>query len=486
MKKYLSNFQKIIFIGAILIFTLSMLPILYLSFYAAPSGDDYGYSILTHAAWLETGSLWAVIKAGFVTVRKFYVGWNGDWFTTFLFSLMPEIFKPGIVWVGIFVITAFFIWGNFFFAKEMLNHQLGMAGKYGITLTCILLFLDYQLIPSTAIGMYWYVGAMHYMMPHAAVLVAIALAFRYNRTGKWMNIWWSVAAAIAVGGSSYFSSLLLFMVYAVLLCITVPKKKRNLWLLLPFFCCLTGFVIQCISPGNKVRAGESFGLSGELVVQTILESLRRSIVELIYYAKERVLIYVALLLFAAIGWGALRSAGKAVVTVRYPVLFTVFMYGCYSGMYAPEIYAGVDVSLGPATIEYFTFLLTAGATILYWEAWILQHGKSKNEKKEIAVWSVALIVVGLISLVNHSWISNLTDVRIYKYVASGQAADFKEQIRMQREVLLDDSIQEAYIVPANSDQGPLMHMPVTNDENAFTNQVLAGFYGKTKVLVIED
>lgn len=486
MKKYLSNFQKIIFIGAILIFILSMVPILYLSFYAAPSGDDYGYSILTHAAWLETGSLWAVIKAGFVTVRKFYVGWNGDWFTTFLFSLMPEIFKPGIVWVGIFAITAFFIWGNFFFAKEMLKNQLGMTGKYWIVLACIWLFLDYQLIPSTAIGMYWYVGAMHYMMPHAAVLVAIALAFRYNRTGKLANVWWAVAVAIAVGGSSYFSSLLLFMVYAVMMCITVPKKKKNVLLLLPFICCLAGFVIQCASPGNKVRAGENFGLSGELIVQTILESLRRSIVELVNYANERVLIYAGLLLLAIIGWIALQSAEKAVVPVRYPLLFTIFMYGCYSGMYAPEIYAGVDVSLGPATIEYFTFLLTAGATILYWEAWILQYVRYKNAKREIIVWSAALAVVLLICLVNHSWFSNLTDVRIYKYVASGQAADFKEQIRMQREVLLDDSIQEAYIVPANSDQGPLMHMPVTNDENAFTNQVLAGFYGKTKVLVIED
>lgn len=155
-------------------------------------------------------------------------------------------------------------------------------------------------------------------------------------------------------------------------------------------------------------------------------------------------------------------------------------------MYALEICAGVDVSLGPATIEYFTFLLTAGAAILYWEAWILQHVSHKNKKREVVVWSAVVAVVLLICLVNHSWFSNLTDVRIYKYVASGQAADFKEQIRMQREVLLDDSVQDAYIVPANSDQGPLMHMPVTNDEDAFTNQVLAGFYGKKIVLVIEN
>lgn len=325
--KRLHRIQNIIFLGTILIFCLSILPILYLSFYAAPSGDDYGYSILTHAAWLETGSLWAVVKAGFATVKKFYIGWNGDWFTTFLFSLMPEIFKPGIVWVGIFAITAFFIWGNFFFAKEMLKNQLGMTEKYWIALACIWLFLDYQLIPSTAIGMYWYVGAMHYMMPHAAVLVAITLAFRYNRTGKLVNVWWAVVAAIAVGGSSYFSSLLFFLVYAVMMCITVPKKRENVWLLLPFICCLAGFVIQCVSPDNKVRAGERFGLSGELIVQTILESLRRSIVELVNYASERVLIYAGLLLLAIIGWIALKSAEKAVVPVRYPLLFTIFMYG---------------------------------------------------------------------------------------------------------------------------------------------------------------
>ena len=68
--------------------------------------------------------------------------------------------------------------------KEMLKNQLGMTGKYWIVLACIWLFLDYQLIPSTAIGMYWYVGAMHYMMPHAAVLVAIALHFDITEPGS--------------------------------------------------------------------------------------------------------------------------------------------------------------------------------------------------------------------------------------------------------------------------------------------------------------
>src|SRR5699024_702184 len=76
------------------IFVASMLPIWYLAFYARPSGDDYGYSALTHSAWINTHSLVEVFKAAVVTVKQNYAGWNGDWFTTFLFSLMPEVFVP--------------------------------------------------------------------------------------------------------------------------------------------------------------------------------------------------------------------------------------------------------------------------------------------------------------------------------------------------------------------------------------------------------
>ena len=51
--------------------------------------------------------------------------------------------------------------------------------------------------------------------------------------------------------------------------------------------------------------------------------------------------------------------------------------------------------------------------------------------------------------------------------------------------LLDDSIKEAYLVPINPEQGPLMHMPVTTDENAFTNRGVRDFYGKKKGVMTE-
>ena len=54
------------------------------------------------------------------------------------------------------------------------------------------------------------------------------------------------------------------------------------------------------------------------------------------------------------------------------------------------------------------------------------------------------------------------------------------------EILLDDSIKEAVLCPINPEQGPLMHMPVTSDENAFTNWAVKNFYRKDKVIMAES
>lgn len=91
----------------------------------------------------------------------------------------------------------------------------------------------------------------------------------------------------------------------------------------------------------------------------------------------------------------------------------------------------------------------------------------------------------LMIIFNRGWLKESVDYRVYEYVNSGQADDFKSQIASQMEILLDDSIKEAYLVPINPEQGPLMHMPVTPDENSFTNQVVRDFYRKDKVVMIE-
>ena len=61
MKKWIMKLGKRqVAICSVAVFLLSMLPLLYMCKYVHASGDDYGYGAWTHAAWLDTCSLWEV------------------------------------------------------------------------------------------------------------------------------------------------------------------------------------------------------------------------------------------------------------------------------------------------------------------------------------------------------------------------------------------------------------------------------------------
>lgn len=480
-----------------LILLMSLLPILYLAPYARPSGDDYGYSALTHAAWLDTHSLAEVFKAGVTTVKNMYQTWNGDWFTVFLFSLMPEVFAPNTFWIVPYIMVGITVLATTVFIYYIVVKVGKMGWEYAVIFDSLILFVSFQFIPSTAIGMYWYVGATHYMLPHAAALLALVFGFRYYQRKRTRDIVYASLCMFMVGGSSYFSALLVFMVYAVMMFLFFRKRKDILYLLFPFIIGAIGFIFQCISPGNAGRAGESFGFHIGDAFATIGQSLWLGITTIGIYFREKTFIFIVLLICGVFGWQALLKR-KSEFTFRYPLLFVIFMYGIYSAMYAPAVYAAVDVSKGPDTMVYLTFLLSALLSILYVEGWMIDKLKKSDgagrihkiltapdEYRRKAAAPILLAAI-LLTVFNISWFADSVDKQVYDYVSSGQADDFREQTWTNMQILLDDSIKEAYLVPINDDQGPLMHMPVTADENAFTNWAVKEFYRKDKVIMITD
>ena len=497
MKKKITIDNKMIAALSIFLFVLSMIPIWYLGHYARPSGDDYGYSVLTHTAWLETHSLIEVFKAGIATVKQFYNAWNGDWFTTFLFSLMPEVFAPYTFWTVTYMMTGILIICMTLFLYEICVRILKMPVRDFVIYDMIILFISYQFMPSAKIGIYWYVGAVHYIVPHAISLLAILFAMRYCKENKARYIFCSSICTFMVGGSSYFSCLLIFITFFALMIVFLVKNRKVLWLLIPFIICFVGFIIQCKSPGNKVRAGEDFGLDFSFAFYTIIQSVIQSFVRIGEYIRDKTFIFVSFVVLAVFLWESLQKI-KTVFNFRYPALFLILMYGCYCSMFAPAIYASVDVSQGPVTMEYLVFILTCFCSIVYIEGWIIQRIKSgrikrypeifliENSKYRKCILLPVLYVVMLLTIFNRGWFRDCIDKQIFDYVVSGQAEDFKNQIKQQMEILLDDSVKEAYLVPINDEQGPLMHMPVTDDEDAFTNWVVKNFYHKDKVLMIKD
>lgn len=499
--------NKVFALGAVLLFVLSMLPIWYLAFYARPSGDDYGYSALTHAAWLDTHSIIEVLKAAGETVRNSYISWNGDWATTFLFALMPEVFVPYSFWIVPFIMTGSVIVATWVFMHEICVRVAGIRRADCVIYTSLLLLAAYQFIPSTAIGMYWYAGSVHYILPHAAGLLGLAWLSDFMRAGRRSRLILLTFSFFFVGGSSYFTSLLLFLVLAIVFILGWRKNRRRvLLLLIPLLIGLICFLIQCVAPGNSARGGESFGFNGSLAAYTIIESLRRGIITIGTYAVDKTFAFVMLFVIALFGVESMwKAADKGKFSFPVPGLFVAFLFGCFSAMFAPEVYSEVydtiEISLGPATIRYFLFLIFGALSILYCEGWTAvkikekmsrKNSYDKEEKKgftgkryRIGILFPGLVLAALFLLCNREWMRTCVDREAIEYVTSGQAEDFRDQINSQMKILLDDSIKEAYLVPINPEQGPLMHMPVTTDENAFTNRVVRDFYRKEKVVMLQ-
>ena len=483
---------KVMALALSFVFIISMLPIWYLAFYARPSGDDYGYSMGTHQAWLRTHSLIEVFKAGIETTRNMCRVWNGDWFTVFLFTLMPEVFVPYSFWIVPLASTLAVCISTIYLVHEVTVNRLKFKWYESITIAVIILMSSYQFIPSTAIGMYWYVGTVHYMFPHVLALLLLAYLSKFERTGRIRYIVYSTIGLVMIGGSSYFSFFLVFFIYLPVVILRFKKFKKVLLLGIPFMAGTVALFFQIMAPGNAARGGEDFGFSWQKIIRTILESLVQGIVSIGTFAKNKTLIFILLIVLAILVWEFFLKTDMK-VQFKLPFIFLGYMYCIYASMFTPSIYVKGEVSLGPATMQYITFILTITASIIYIEGWLINHLKGKgkqgfllNEKSyQKSVMVPCICILGLEVILFDGMLGNSVFKRSCEYVISGQADDFRMQIKSQMEILLDDSVKEAYLCPINPEQGPLMHMPVTTDSGAFTNWAVAGFYGKDKVIMQE-
>lgn len=482
------NVKKMSFIAGFL-FLISMLPNWLLAFIARPSGDDYGYSALSHQTWIHTHSLLKVIQAGLETTKQMCLVWNGDWFSVFIFTLMPEVFVYRSFWIVPVFWTLALILATYYAAHEILTDYLSFKWYESATVTVWILVLFYQWIPSSGIGMYWYVGVIHYIMPHVVAMLLMGFLFKYLRTDRFRYIVFSALGMIAIGGSSYYSSFFILLSYLLLIVCFIWKDKRVAWFSIPIITGGIALYFQIKAPGNANRVGEQIGFTIGKAIYTVIESLRQAGLYIGKYVQETPLVLVILLLMAVIIWECLSEA-KFKFRFRYPILWVGYMYGIYASMFAPEVYAATEISGGPPTMEYLTFILAAASSIIYIEGWIVQKLKTKDTIRSREQYHLYITVPAIVICIflGICFRGNLKDTLFYiscDYIASGQAADFKEQMETQEKILLDDSITDAYLCPTNPEQGPLMHMPVISDPDAFTNYVVGRFYGKDYVTTVE-
>ena len=263
------------------------------------------------------------------------------------------------------------------------------------------------------------------------------------------------------------------------------KDRKRLLLLVPIICCMSGLVVSMKAPGNEVRAGGGLDFSPSKVLGTIGKSFVCALEDVVEYFAETPIIFVFLIMILLVLVFAMLERSNQEIIIRHPLLVILVLICIYAAMQAPEVYAEVTVSGGVPNTNYMVFLLMAfGIIFIIAERialWISTKGMNYQN-----IWLILLGVCMVMVLVLRYDLKQSTTFECYDYISEGRAQDFKECMEEYDKILFDDSIKDVELPPVNDDQGPLMYMPVIEDENAFTNYVVREFYRKDRVVMVWD
>lgn len=478
-------FNKLLSLMAIWFFILTLIPICYLSFVNRASGDDYGYGTYTRAAWVTTHSLIEVGKAIWRTIRQYYYGWQGTWFSIALFSLQPEVFSEKAYVITTLLILFLWIGSTFLLFKEILVKRRKLDKWSYRLITVLFLLISIQFIPSTKSAIFWFNGCAHYMIPFTMCQLLMFWLLRFGLQYKLRNLVGIAVLMALLGGSNYQAALFAVIVafYAGIADYWEKRNRRIFLLLIPIVLETIGLIISMKAPGNKVRGGEEFGLSFAKAVETVGLSFVEGIKTIGTYLQEKPLIFVGILILFLFMLKAMENRTEK-MTMKFPVIRILALFCLYCAMQAPAIYANVEVSGGVHNMNYQVFLLMAGGIGLIISELAVNRitftRENFNRKIVIPVVFICLILI----VVCRGNIKESTCFKCMEYIVSGQASDYKEQMDLQTKLLMDEDTQDVVLPFINDVQGPLMHMPATEDKEAWTNTVIREFYGKDSVVAM--
>ncbi len=485
--------------AGVVIFVILMLPVVYLSFVNRASGDDYGYGVYTREAWVTSHSLLEVLKASIQTIRSLYYSWQGTWFSIFVFSLQPEVFSRHAYVITTFLMLFLLIGSTFLLFRHIFQRILNFDRWRVLIIVLLYLILMIEFIPGIKSALFWYNGTVHYMLPFAMCQLLSVWLMLYAETQKKIYFTGITIIMILLGGSNYQAALFALIVafYAGTAgCIHLKTKKweyKGFVLLLPMFLEAVGLIISMKAPGNNVRAGGGFGFSASAAIVTIIKSFAKGVLDIGGYVKEKPVMWIGFLVLFLFLTEAFVNQ-KREIHFQHPFIVSFGLYCLYSAMQTPAIYADVEVSLGVNNMNYQVFLLmmfgiltvladkAAGKIKNIWER--QRRGLSIKEWIHNRVLIPGLCVCMVLLVLGKGNIKQSTSYVCLSYITSGQAFDFKEQMELQTDLLMDKSVSNVVVPFINDDQGPLMHMPVTSDPEAWTNTVTRNFYGKESVIAI--
>ncbi|MCH5254590.1 MAG: hypothetical protein J1F41_06670 [Lachnospiraceae bacterium] len=485
-------------IYAAILFVISVTPLLLLGRYNVMCIDDYDYGRRIHDVWISTGSPWLAVKAAVGQMTELYMHQQGTYVSCILMGLCPMNFRYETAFLVPVLMVGMFSMATFILGRHVLVRWLGSDKHQASLVMFLLLFMYYQVMEAPFEGVYWYNGAVHYILMESVLFLVVTLVSEnaLTRRKKAAAFWCFLACVggVFVGGGNLVTGLQAEIVLFFLLLYTyVMHREKILYVLFPFLTFTSGFLCNVLAPGNTVKtktleAGLDMKLGYSFIPAVCLSFYYAAVFIIEWTNVLVILVWLALLpIFRRIGKQSDRN-------FEHPVWISVGAFCLVSAMFTPTLFALGEAGLARVdNIIQMVYYLSLFFVTIYWFGWICSDSDKSELKqpagKQFGIFLEStgnIMTVMCMLLVLVIWIltankNTYTGISALRSLIKGDAGIYYTEAMERHELYVDKTLSDVIVEPFSAKPALFDFEDLSEEEGNWLNQAVAAYYHKSSV-----
>lgn len=472
------------------ILVVSLIPLLWISFYSFPMADDFSFSRIVRDAWDKSHNLPAVAGVLFSSIVDNFFHWQGSYFSTLLGSVQPALLGEHMYFLTAWILIGATVLATFLLTFSVCHHVFKQSGyEIPTIIACVILLMFIQWIPSPVQGFFWWDGAIVYVGVQMLFIASLAGIIRCLVNGRMpaITVVLLSLSAFLVGGGNYITALLQCeLLFLLLLYAFWAKKNIRLKLVLVFAFAAAGLLINVLAPGNSYR-------QSTYTPMALLPSIKISFATAFRHSCLWLpRIAVGLLFLLPFLWMLpLQDACKKVWLLPTAI---ILCFCLHASMYEPSFFAtGIKGEQRIDNICFYMFILQSVLCAYLAIQLIKWKWKKRYENIEVSCQSkkwircIALVSALVIALTGVLVIYEFKVHQLTLSSASAMVSLLKGKAHEYRRVCFErlsilKSDEANVVLPLHVDPPyVLMWADIQADPTYWVNTTLAEYYGKESV-----
>lgn len=474
-----------------IILLIMLVPVLCVSVYSRPVVDDFDYGEYTHAVVQSGGNIVSIIKAAIYTCYHVYMKFQGTYSSCFLMSLQPGIFNEKIygitTWLLVLIIFSGFL-VLFRGIKRNVIKDSKFSSIYWALLSTVVITLG---MPSPAQGLYWYVGAMHYIPWMMLVVCNIGwvldVYFCESKTRRYVCIALLLVSSFLISGGNQLTGFANILILSILLVI-FGIKRHDYVLMVPLIIAVIGFGVMLFAPGNAVRQSV-FNRPG--VIKTIAMSGLYAVKWAVEWINGVTLAIIVLFIPLVL---KMSKKIKESIVCKYPILTLGATAMVFCGMACVPFYAmggfGEGRTINVLWMYFIIALIFNTICVCGWyenEKGInlseqLNH-KLKSTIIKTVIFLGGMVVIGLFSSgAIGEYSTTMKAVREWK---NGELKTYARECDERIKKYHDPNVVDVVVTPLSEEPSLLYVNDIGENPNIWPNNIMAVYYNKNSIKIEE-